>query len=327
MCTCIAYQTKNHYFGRNLDLEMSFDQTITVTPRNYDFKFRQVENPKTHYAINGVAYIVDGYPLYYDAANEKGIGMAGLNFAGNAVYHPVDPNKNNVGSFEFIPYILGKCATMDEVKAELENLNIADINFNEQFPASPLHWMISDGTTSIVVESVAEGLKVYDNPAHVLTNNPTFDKQLFGLNDYMVLSPDQPADNFEGPGQNLDLQLFSRGMGSNFLPGGMSSKERFIKVAFTRAHSLDMPDDGTSISQFFHILGSVCQQKGLTHIDGDKYEYTIYSSCCNLDKGVYYCTTYDNAQPAGVDMHKEDLDGAALASYPMNSTFEAVIKN
>ena len=38
----------------------------------------------------GMAYVAEDYPLYYDAVNEKGVGMAGLNFVGNAVYQEVD---------------------------------------------------------------------------------------------------------------------------------------------------------------------------------------------------------------------------------------------
>ena len=324
MCTCAIYHTKNHYFGRNLDLEFSYNETVTVTPRNYEFKFREIDNLKSHYAIIGVAYVVEDFPLYYDAVNEKGLGMAGLNFAGNADYKPVNPSKTNVGSFEFMPYILAQCATLDEAKEKIKNLNIANINFSEQLPASPLHWMISDGENSIVVESVAEGLKVYDNPVGIMTNNPPFDKQIFALNDYMILSPNQPTNNFS---DKLNLQLYSRGMGGMFLPGDMSSKSRFIKAAFTRANSLQMPDDESSISQFFHILGSVCQQKGLTHIEGDKYEYTIYSSCCNMEEGKYYYTTYDNGTVTGVDMHKENLDGTDLVNYPLDEKMHITMMN
>lgn len=323
MCTAATYHTKDHYFGRNLDLEFSYNETVTVTPRNYEFKFREIDNLKSHYALIGVAYVVEDYPLYYDAINEKGLGMAGLNFAGNADYKPLAEGKDNIGSFEFIPYILAQCATLDEAIEKIHNLNLANINFSDQLPASPLHWMISDGEKSIVVESVKDGLKVYDNPAGVMTNNPTFDIQLFSLNDYMSLSPDQPTNKWG----DIDLNLYSRGMGGMFLPGDMSSKSRFIKAAFTRANSLQMPDDESSISQFFHILGSVCQQKGLTHIDGDKYEYTIYSSCGNMDQGVYYYTTYDNGQVTGVDMHKENLDGTDLVNYPLDEKMHIKMVN
>ena len=159
MCTAITYNTKNHYFGRNLDLEYSYKETVTITPRNYEFKFREVEDIKNHYAIIGMAYVSDNFPLYYDAINEKGLGMAGLNFPKNADYKEIDENKNNIAPFEFIPYILSQCSNIEEARNLLRNINIARIDFSSELPVSPLHWIISDKEKSITVESVKEGLK------------------------------------------------------------------------------------------------------------------------------------------------------------------------
>ena len=116
MCTAITYNTKDHYFGRNLDLEFSYSESVTITPRNYPFKFRHVAEIKSHYAIIGMAFVVGDYPLYYDAVNEKGLGMAGLNFHINADYKEVEEGKDNIASFEFIPWILSQCETVDEAK-------------------------------------------------------------------------------------------------------------------------------------------------------------------------------------------------------------------
>ena len=75
--------------------------------------------------------------------------------------------------------------------------------------------------------------------------------------------------------------------------------------------------DMASISQFFHILGSVEQQRGCCDVGEGKYEITIYTSCCNTATGVYYYTTYDNHQITGVDMHREDLEGSRPVHYPL----------
>ncbi len=315
MCTAVCYHTKNHYFGRNLDLEFSYNETVTIVPRNYAFNFRQIDALPSHHALIGMAYVVDNYPLYYDAINEKGLGMAALNFVKNADYKPIAADKDNLASFEFIPYILGQAATLAEARALLDRVNLAAIDFSDQLPASQLHWMISDGEKSLVVESVKDGLKVYDNPVGVLTNNPPFDQQLFSLNNYRALSPYQPDNHFSS---QIDLELYSRGMGSLGLPGDMSSNSRFVKAAFTRLNSLcPDPSESASISQFFHILASVEQPNGLTHIKDDQFEYTIYSSCGNLEEGIYYYTTYENSQITGVNLHHEDLDGTELVNYPL----------
>ncbi len=314
MCTAVTYNTKDHYFGRNLDLEYSYKETITITPRNYVFKFRKTHDISNHYAIIGMAYVDMDYPLYYDAINEKGLAMAGLNFPDNAYYYEEKKSYDNIAPFEFIPWILSQCATIEEAKKLLNKINICKIDFSEYLRVSPLHWIISDKNNSITVECVKEGIKIYDNPVGVLTNNPTFDIQLFNLNNYMNLSVEAPINNFS---KKLDLKTYSRGMGAMGLPGDLSSASRFVKATFTKMNSISGNSESESISQFFHILGSVDQQRGCVHMGDDKYEITIYSSCCNLDKGIYYYTTYENSQITGVNMHNENLDSDELINYDL----------
>ena len=314
MCTAATYKTKDFYFGRTLDYEFSYGDEVTVTPRNYSFKFRHRGERKSHYAMIGMAYVADDYPLYYDAVNEKGLGMAGLNFVGNAKYQDEQPGRENVAQFEFIPWILSQCATVLEARKALEKMNLVGTPYSEKLPCASLHWMIADKDAAIVVECVEDGLHVYDNPVGVLTNNPPFPVQMFMLNNYMHVSPSQPENHFA---KELPLVTYSRGMGGLGLPGDLSSASRFAKVAFTKMHAISGESEAESVSQFFHILGSVEQQRGCCEVEPGKYEITIYTSCVNADKGIYYYTTYENHQIQAVDMHREDLDGDTLRRYPL----------
>lgn len=314
MCTAATYKTKDFYFGRTLDYEFSYGEEITVTPRNYPFKLRHAGELKNHYAIIGMAHVAENYPLYYDGINEKGLGMAGLNFVGNAFYGEPVSGKTNIAQFELIPWILGQCASVKEAKELLGKLEIVNTPFGERYPVSSLHWLIADREESITVESVREGLKVYDNPVGVLTNNPPFEQQMFGLNRYMHLSPRDPENLFSA---ELPLKTYSRGMGAMGLPGDLSSSSRFVRVAFTKMNSRSGDSESESISQFFHILGSVDQQRGCCELKDGKYEITIYTSCCNADRGIYYYTTYENHQITAVDMHREKLDGHELSRFPL----------
>ena len=124
MCTAISYKTKSHYFGRNLDLEYSYKESVTVTPRNFPLSFRTEREFARHYAMIGMAYVKDGYPLYYDAVNERGLCMAGLSFAGNAVYLEEKDDKYNVAPFELIPWVLCQCKDIREAKELLEKTNL-----------------------------------------------------------------------------------------------------------------------------------------------------------------------------------------------------------
>ena len=314
MCTAATYQTKDHYFGRTLDYEVSYGEEVVVTPRNFPFHFRHMGGLSSHYAIIGMATVAGEYPLYYDATNEKGLSMAGLNFPGNADYKPLAEGKDNVATFELIPWLLGQCATVEEAKAYLTRINLANTPFSSQFPVSPLHWIIADRDCAITVESVREGIRIYDNPVGILTNNPPFDYQMTNLTNYMSLSTEPPENHFS---DQLDLTPYSRGMGMLGMPGDLSSASRFVRVAFTKLHSVSGTSESESISQFFHILGSVTQQRGCVHMGEGKYEITIYTSCCNTDRGIYYYTTYENSQITGVDLHRENLDGQQLSRYPL----------
>ncbi len=314
MCTAATYKTRDFYFGRTLDYEFSYEEEITVTPRNYPLSFRDMGIITNHYAIIGMAYIADNYPLYYDAVNEKGLGVAGLNFVGNADYKEKAENKDNIAQFEFIPWILSQCATVKEAKALLERINITNTPFSKDLPLAELHWIIADRDEAITVESVREGIRVYRNPVGVLTNNPPFDEQLFQLNNYMHLSPKSPQNLFS---DQLSLHTYSRGMGALGLPGDLSSQSRFVRAAFTKMNSVSGDSELESVSQFFHILGSVDQQRGCCDVGDGKFEITIYTSCCNADKGIYYYTTYENHQITAVDMYREQLDGSCLIRYPL----------
>ena len=314
MCTAISFTTKDHYFGRNLDLEYSYIETVTITPRNYPLLFRKKESLNTHYAMIGIAYVHNGYPLYYDATNEMGLSMAGLNFPRNADYKPEMLEKDNITPFEFIPWILGQCSTVKDAKVLLDKINLLEEHYNNKLPLSPLHWMISDRESSITVESVKDGLKIYENPVGVLTNNPTFDMQLFHLNNYMNLSPQKPENRFSN---KVKLTRYSNGMGALGMPGDWSSQSRFVKTAFTKLNSVCGTSEEESVSQFFHILGSVEHQRGCVDMGNNLYEITLYSSCCNTDKGIYYYRTYENSQITAVDMFRENLDKNKVITYPL----------
>ena len=314
MCTAITLKTQDFYFGRTLDYEFSYGEQIAVTPRNFPLPFRGTGMLTHHYAIIGMAHIEQDYPLYYDAVNEKGLAVAGLNFVGNAKYRHRMKGKDNIAVFEFVPWILSQCATVADAKNLLKKINLTDDAFSASLPPAQLHWIIADCNESIVVESTEDALHIHPNPVGVLTNNPPFPQQMLNLCNYMHLSAAEPTNQFC---PTLDLLPFSRGMGAMGLPGDLSSQSRFVRAAFTKLNSLCEPSESGSISQFFHILDTVSQTRGCCRLNNGKSEITIYASCCNATKGIYYYTTYDNRQISAVDMHNEDLDDHILLTYPL----------
>ena len=324
MCTAITYQPRELYMGRSLDYEASYGEEIVMLPRRFPLRFRHCGSSEQGYAILGTAHVADGYPLYYDAVNEKGLGIAGLNFVGNAAYAAPCAGKRNVAQFEFIPWLLGRCAGLAEARAALAELNLVGTPFSAHFPAAQLHWLVADRTGALVVESMADGLHVYDCPEGVLTNNPPFPIQHFGLNRYLGLSPRQPENRFS---DQLELSAFSRGMGALGLPGDLSSGSRFVRAAFTKLHSVCGESEADCVGQFFHIMETVSQTRGCCEVAPGEFERTIYTSCWNAARGIYYYTTYGNRRITAVDLHREPLDSTALRRYPMLTAEDILVQN
>lgn len=312
MCTALTFRAENNYFGRNLDLERSYGEGVVVTPQNFSFNFRFIENIKNHSAIIGMAAVVKNYPLYFEATNQEGLSVAGLNFPKNAHYKPFDNTKLNICPFELIPLILSKCTSCDEAEKLLSRINVINEPFSEELPVTPLHWLISDKRRSITVECVSEGIRVYENPVEVLTNNPPFDYHLTNLNNYMSLH-EGTVQNKIGAPQEADN--YSLGLGALGLPGDFSSPSRFVRATFVKLKALKGNNDGENVNQFFHILSSVAMPKGCVKLPNGEYEYTRYSCCVNMDKGIYYYKLYETDTIFKVDINKQNLKGTALYIY------------
>lgn len=316
MCTAISMKTKkNFYFGRNLDLNYSFNYDIVVTPRNYEFKLRKSIPFKTKFALFGMGIVVNNTPLYFETMNEKGLSMAGLNFPWLAKYYQVNEEKINLAPFELIPYLLGNWSNIDEVKKALENINIIDEVFSENFPNAPLHWIITDANEkSIVVETTENGMKVYDNPYCVLTNSPSFDYHYFNMFNYQYLSEERAINNLS---PKLNLINISEGLGSFGLPGDVSSSSRFVRAVYNKFNAYIDDDEDKNIVQFFNILNSVSMLKGSVVTHDNEYEVTQYSCCMDYKNLIYYYKSYDNTLIKAFIIKEEYLNNDKLTIHKL----------
>ena len=255
MCTAIAFHGKEFYFGRTLDHARSYGEEVVLAPRNFPLVFREAEDLPRHLAIMGMAHVENGYPLFYDAMNEAGLCMAGLNFTGFARYG--HPGRDRIAPFEFLPWVLGRCEDLDCAKSLLQSICLTRTDFSAALPCARLHWIIADRSGALTVESTGDGLHIYDNPVGVLPNDPTFPHQRKLL--------DREAD----------------------LPGDLSSTSRVRRIAFTKSHARTA---GT-VGDFFHILDIVTQVPGC---NGDMFtRYT--SCCAPQEGVYYYTTYENRA--------------------------------
>ncbi len=297
MCTALH---AHGCFGRTLDLEYTYAEQVVATPRHFPLPMRHRPALTEHYAILGIATVAEGFPLYYDAVNECGLAMAGLHFPHSGRYVPAA--EGDVASFELIPYVLGRCNNVEEAKALLEHTRVCDTAFSADFPPTRLHWMLADTKTSIVVEAVAEGVKLYDNPIQTMTNEPTFDRQLAYWEEFCYLTAEEP---------NPTPPHLGRGSGSCGLPGDFTSPSRLVRAAFAAAHS---EDGGNPVGQFFHAMAMVEVPRGCLRLTDGRCVVSQYTSCMDLAEKVYYYRTYGCQRIHAVRLVTE---GETLAAYPL----------
>ena len=290
MCTAINETTKYHLFGRTLDLEYSLDEEIVITPRRYQFDFLHEGKLYEHYAMVGTAHVERGIPLYYDAMNEKGLCAAALRFPTLSQYHEKADGRQNLTSFELIPWLLCNFDSAKAAKKAIENVNITPESFSAALSSTPLHWRVGDRESTFVIESVTDGLKIYDAPMGVLANAPEFPTLCHIL---------EKQENGEDP-----------------LLGDLSSASRFVRAANAKSYTLPADRKTPSVSRFFHILGTVSQPAGLFRAD-ERQLRTVYTSCMDSERLIYYFTTYECRKIRGVRMKNAHLDLDSLTSFPM----------
>lgn len=306
MCTAISHKS---YVGRNLDVDKGYGEEVVIAPKGYPFRFKSHANIISHYAMIGMGLVKDDYPLYFDAANECGLYIAGLNYLGNARYLPPDKEKINLAPYELIPYILSKCSSVSEAEYELKMINLTAVPFSHDMKIAELHFFIADRSSSIVAEPNSDGLKVYENRIGVLTNNPPFPMQLFNLNNYINLTNEAPTNRFS---PSLKLQRYSFGMGALGLPGDLSSASRFVRAAFHKLNS----NGKDTLADIFHLLSSVAMPDGSVRL-GCGFERTEYTSAVDLSRLIYSYRVYESPNTYAVKMNEWDIDGENLIRFKL----------
>ena len=319
MCTAINLTEKYHLFGRTLDLEYSYDEKAVITPRNLRLDMLCGKCFLSHLAIMGIACVREGIPLYYDAMNEAGLAVAALNFPDCAVYHRSKANKNNVASFELIPWVLCQCETVSAAVELLRKTNITPQSVAEDMPATSLHWIIGDKSRSVTVESVEGGLEIYENKVGVLTNAPYFQYHITRLSDHLQLVPYPPKNSLL---PETELPLYSRGLGAVGLPGDHSSSSRFIRAVFVKEHTERSDFEIEEVSRFFHLMDTVAVPNGAIRTNEGKSVRTVYTSCACGNSLSYYFTTYNDRRIRCLRLLDKDLDSDGLLVFELDGKEE-----
>ena len=378
MCTAIGWQGKHFMFGRNLDLEYGFRERVTQVARGSLLRFAAMPPARTAYAMLGMAAEEGGFPLFAEAVNECGLCAAGLYFPHSARMRAAgDMRKGEraaeekaaaagdiqgaegaaaeraaaagraIAPHEMVAALLARCADTRQARAFLQGAEVVSIPY-KNYPVPALHWLVADRYGCFVAEPAEGGLRLYDDPAGVLANEPPFPFQLHNLHAYRHLTAAEPACGFGMP-----LKALYHGTGGVGLPGDATSPSRFVRAAFYRANSRPFAEAGEGegrgegetgkegvggckgegaeqdaaagisaasavpgevcgaeqdAAQMFHMLSAVEMVKGGVLTEEGRPCYTRYACCIDADAGVYYLKRYGSLGAEKFTLHRQGAE-------------------
>ena len=318
MCTGIRFTDAEGamYFGRNLDWTQGYGERVVATPPAATIPpaFERDGDPAVGHAVIGMGIVVAGIPLYFDCGNDAGLAVAGLNFPHSARY-AAEPRQGsvNVAAYEFPFWIARTFSSLDEVRAALASVTVVAKPVNEHLPVANLHWLIGDATGSIVVECMEEGMRVWENDADVLTNEPDFGWQRTNLCNYLTLTDEDPDAAAWGA---MKLAPFGSGPGMQGIPGDYSGPSRFVKAAFVNSHYPAQTGEAANVTRLFRTLGSVAVPEGAAKMADGSHEKTLYTSCFSPATMTYYHATYDDPRIRSYPIASVDLAGSKPVFVP-----------
>ena len=181
MCTSLTFEStqKNHFLARTMDFGFELDGRPIVMPRNHAWTTHFGQKQQSPYGFVGTGRKLEEY-FFADGVNEKGLSIAELYFLDEAKYvpEPVE-NKLNLAPHEFILWVLGEIATIDELKQRIDEIVLVNAPVSLLGITVPLHFIITDRTgKSVVVETNSGTIEIKDNPIGVMTNSPEFEWHL-----------------------------------------------------------------------------------------------------------------------------------------------------
>lgn len=263
-----------------------------------------------------------GTPLLTDGLNTAGLSIGALWLPGSTYPKPTEPDKA-LALVEFVGWVLGTCATVEEVKRHLHDGEVQVWEGDWLAQHLPLHFAIHDRHGhSIVVEYTDRKLCIYDNKVGVLTNDPIFPVHLESLRNYVSLTPyDTESVQLGG----LTVHRPGCGTGLIGIPGDSTPPSRFVRTAYLKQFSRPVADAAAASSLAFHLLNAVDiplgtsrapKSESAAHPDKPTDDYTQWVVVKDLTSKIFNVRLYDSPLAYSVALDKLDfhaLDGKTIA--------------
>lgn len=239
MCTRVVWPDANGsvIIGRNMDFHMDLLTNLWKMPRG--IKRKDGVNGKLTWHAKYGSIIATAFDLIAtDGMNEKGFAGHILWLAESDYGKPSDDDVQ-LSQAVWLQYYLDNFATVAEAVewTEKNNVKIAQLFDPTGHLVPTLHLAINDATgDSAIIEYTDGNAKIYHSRDYqVMTNSPTYDKQLELVKTVEGLGGDKP------------------------LPGSTLASDRFARASFYVQHQVQPKTQVDAIAAMFSIIRNAAQ--------------------------------------------------------------------
>ena len=266
-------------------------------------------------------------PVLIDGVNERGLAGGLFYMPSYAQYEQVTPGDQarTLAPWELMTWILTSFATVDEVRAALPTVKVADVKLAGWPGAPTVHYIVHDADgNSLVIEYIDGSLRLHDNAIGVITNAPDFDWHIKNLNNYVNLSAiNVPPVSLDG----LKLGPFGQGSGLLGVPGDYTPPSRFVRAVFLSQSALPGENGPQAVRQAFHVLDGFDIPRGSvrgTENGRPALDYTQWTCASDTKNHVFYFHTHDNRQIRRLDLARANLDAPTIVTLPRDDDEQSV---
>lgn len=300
-----------------------------IVPRGYTAQSYTPEGVNgmkftSRYGYVGLA--VEQKEFIAEGINEVGLSAGLFYFPAYGEYEAYQAGEKDktMSDLQLVSWILGSCATLDEVKEAVNSVHIVNIDPR----SSTVHWRFADAEgRQLVMEITGQTVHFFDNELGVLTNSPGFEWQLTNLNNYVNLFPGT------APAQNLgaaSLKSFGAGSGFLGLPGDVTPPSRFVRAAFYQATAPQQETAEQTVRQSFQILNNFDIPVGIEFAQGkvpsDIPSATQWTSATDMKNRVIYYRTMYNSLIRSIDLRTIDFSSVTYHAVPLDTVNQQPIE-
>ena len=271
--------------GRNVDWIENPKTDLWAMPRGIQRKGsvtgKQLEWTSQYSSIVGVAYDC----MVNTGMNEKGL-VANCLWLATGDHGSRDNDLPGLSESEWPQFYLDRFATVAEA-VEHTRANRFQVRGTKLGPfVSKQHLTIQDATgDSAVFEYVGGELKIYhDKRCKVVTNEPTYDKQIANLKTYKGFGGDKA------------------------LPGTTEAADRFVRGAYYLTHLPKPATDRETIAGMLSVMRSMSQPMGTPDPARPNISMTVCTVVFDLTRRAVYYEASTSPYPVWVWLDRLDLD-------------------